>query len=151
MKVEDQMSKVKITNRNSKLFQRVYEVVKRIPSGKVATYGQIAEILGTKDARKIGFALHANRDENTPCHRVVNKDGRLAPNFAFSAKSDKSHILGGPARNRTLRRIRTELKSREGRLGGDGAAEQRKRLLDEGVKFKDEMHVDLDKCLWKRR
>ena len=59
--------------KNSGFFQRVYEVVKLIPSGKVATYGQIAMILGIKDARKVGWALHANKDPNVPCHRVVNK------------------------------------------------------------------------------
>jgi len=98
---------------NSKLFERVYKIVRKIPKGKVTTYGEIARVLGTKDARKVGFALHANSDEKTPCHRVVNKDGRLAPNFAF-----------------------------------DGAKEQKRRLLAEGVKFKDDMHIDLSKFLW---
>lgn len=114
-------------------FDKVYKLVKRIPPGKVVTYGQIAEALKTKDARKVGWALHANSDPNTPCHRVVNKDGRLAPNYGFSL----------PAQNHTLRRIRTELKSRKGRLGGDGEAEQRRRLLVEGVGFTDEGLVDL--------
>jgi methylated-DNA-protein-cysteine methyltransferase-like protein len=95
-----------------RLFDRVYLVVKKIPKGKVATYGQIAEILGTKDSRKVGFALHANKDQDVPCHRVVNKEGRLAPNFAF-----------------------------------DGWREQRRRLVSEGVNFKDETHVDLSKCI----
>jgi methylated-DNA-protein-cysteine methyltransferase-like protein len=95
----------------SNLFKRVYKIVKKIPKGKVSTYGEIARAIGIKDARKVGFALHANRDENVPCHRVVNKDGRLAPNFAF-----------------------------------DGPEEQRRRLLSEGVIFKDENHVDLRKC-----
>src|SRR3990170_384664 len=113
-------------------FERVYDVVRKIPKGKVATYGQLAEMIGTRDARKVGFALHANSDPKTPCHRVVNKDGRLAPNFAFSAKSDKSRILGGPARNRSSRRVRTELRSREVSLGGDGPREQKRRLEAEG-------------------
>ena len=95
-------------------FEKVYGVTKKIPVGKVVTYGQIAEILGTRDARKVGFALHANKDSNTPCHRVVNKEGKLASNFAF-----------------------------------DGAREQKRRLEEEGVEFKDEMHVDLEKFLWK--
>jgi len=127
-------------------FKNVYRLVRRVPSGKIATYGQIAEMLGTRDARRVeprtaltsrqrpsssrsrrasirgkwaispqlvGFALHANNDPNVPCHRVVNKDGRLAPNFAF-----------------------------------DGYKEQRRRLLAEGINFKDEMHVDLEKHLW---
>ncbi len=97
-------------------FKQVYKVVKKIPPGKVATYGQIAEILGTKDARKVGFALHANKSTEVPCHRVVNKEGRLAPNFAFN-----------------------------------GLEEQKRRLLSEGVKFKDDMHVDLNRSSWNNR
>lgn len=126
-------------------FERVYGIVRKIPIGKVTTYGNISRILGTKDARKVGwprtelassrglrprsrralmrgkalitprivgFALHANHNLNVPCHRVVNKDGRLAPNFAF-----------------------------------DGPEEQKRRLLAEGIEFKDEMHVDLNKHL----
>lgn len=74
-------------------FVKVYKVVKKIPPGKVATYGQIAEILGTRDARKVGWALHANRDSGTPCHRVVSKDGRLAPNFAFDGEREQKRRL----------------------------------------------------------
>jgi methylated-DNA-protein-cysteine methyltransferase-like protein len=69
--------------KKTNFFNKVYEVVKKIPPGKVMTYGQIAEILGTKDARKVGWALHANPDSNTPCHRVVNKEGKVAKNYAF--------------------------------------------------------------------
>lgn len=74
-------------------FDQVYKIVKKIPKGKVATYGQIAEVLGTKDARKVGFALHANKDEKTPCHRVVNKDGRLAPGYAFGGPNEQKNRL----------------------------------------------------------
>ena len=74
-------------------FVKVYKVVKKIPPGKVVTYGQIAEILQTKDARKVGWALHANRDSGTPCHRVVSKDGRLAPNFAFDGEKEQKRRL----------------------------------------------------------
>lgn len=94
-------------------FEAVYSTVRKIPAGKVATYGQIGEMIGTHDARKVGWALHANSDPQTPCHRVVTKDGRLAPNFAF-----------------------------------DGEAEQKRRLLSEGVTFKDAKHVDLVEHLW---
>lgn len=78
----------------SNLFQRVYEVVKKIPAGSVMTYGQIAEVLGTRDVRKIGFALHANKDgKEVPCHRVVNKDGRLAPGYAFGGPGEQRNKL----------------------------------------------------------
>lgn len=82
---------------NTSFFQQVYTVVQSVPAGKVTTYGAIANALGTKDARRIGHALHANPDTaQTPCHRVVNKDGRLAPGYAF----------GGP--NEQLRKLQLE-------------------------------------------
>lgn len=81
-------------------FEQVYDLVRQIPSGKVTTYGEIARALGTKDARKVGWALHANPYEgDVPCHRVVNKAGRLAPNFAFDgpaeqrARLEAEHVL----------------------------------------------------------
>ncbi|MCL2673538.1 MAG: MGMT family protein [Alphaproteobacteria bacterium] len=63
----------------------VYEIVSEIPEGKVASYGQIAAMAGKpRAARMIGNILHRNPDPvNVPCHRVVNRDGRLAPAFAF--------------------------------------------------------------------
>ena len=75
------------------LFEKVYKVVRKIPKGKVTTYGEIARAIGTKDARKVGFALHANSDPKTPCHKVVNKDGRLAPNFAFDGEKEQRRRL----------------------------------------------------------
>lgn len=75
------------------LFERVYEVVKKIPAGKVMTYGQVATILATKDARKVGFALHANKSLEIPCHRVVNKEGKLANNFAFNGAEEQQRRL----------------------------------------------------------
>ncbi len=75
-------------------FEQVYEVVKKIPKGKVVTYGQIAQKLGTRDARKVGWALHANKEANrVPCHRVVNNQGRLAPNFAFDGPEEQRRRL----------------------------------------------------------
>jgi methylated-DNA-protein-cysteine methyltransferase-like protein len=93
-------------------FERVYEEVRKIPEGKVMTYGQIASRIGTRDARRVGHALHANKEgSGVPCHRVVNKEGKLAPGYVF----------GGPN-------------------------EQKMRLLAEGVKFLDEIRVDLGRC-----
>jgi methylated-DNA-protein-cysteine methyltransferase-like protein len=101
--------------KKSNFFERVYKEVRKIPEGTVMTYGQIASKLGTKDARRVGHALHALKYAQgkpvVPCHRVVNKDGRLAPSYAFG-----------------------------------GYHEQKNRLIAEGVKFIDELHVDLDKC-----
>ena len=65
--------------------RRVYEVVRRIPKGKVATYGQVAALAGApRNARFVGYALHSNPEPGViPCHRVVFRDGSLAPGFAF--------------------------------------------------------------------
>lgn len=74
-------------------FEKVYSLVRKIPKGKVTTYGEIASALGTRDARRIGHALHANPTQDTPCHRVVNKDGRLAPGYAFGGPNEQKSIL----------------------------------------------------------
>jgi len=96
--------------------EEVYKLVRSIPKGKVITYGEIAVKLGKPQwARQVGWALHQNTDSKTPCHRVVDRSGRLAPNFAF-----------------------------------DGWKEQKRRLISEGVKFRDEMYVDLRQSLWLR-
>lgn len=63
--------------------EKVYKVVKQVPEGKVTTYGAIGKKLGISP-RVVGYALHMNPDgKGTPCHRVVNFQGRMAPNFAF--------------------------------------------------------------------
>lgn len=94
-------------------YEKVYALVRKIPQGKVTTYGTIAKKL-SMSPRTIGQVLHANPYEgDVPCHRVVNRDGRIAPNFAFG-----------------------------------GLDIQRKLLESEGVKFKDEKHVDLSKQLF---
>lgn len=74
-------------------FERVYAVVKNIPAGKVMTYGQVAQLIGTRDARKVGYALHANKNNIVPCHRVVNRDGKLAENFAFNGRDEQQRRL----------------------------------------------------------
>ncbi len=75
------------------MWEKVYDFVKTIPVGKVATYGQVAKELGIKDTRKIGWALHANKSLDVPCHRVVNKEGKLADNFAFNGKEEQQMRL----------------------------------------------------------
>ena len=63
--------------------KRIYEAVKQIPKGHVATYGQVAAMAGNpKMSRAVGNALHKNPDpENIPCFRVVNAKGELAGAF----------------------------------------------------------------------
>ena len=69
--------------------KRIYEAVKRIPKGCVATYGQVAAMSGDKKmARAVGNALHKNPDpEHIPCYRVVNSKGELAGAFAFGGET----------------------------------------------------------------
>lgn len=101
---------------------RVFGVVRRIPRGKVATYGQVGRLIGApRAARYVGYALHANPEPGTdpgciPCHRVVFKDGRMASGFAF----------GGPD-------------------------EQRKMLAAEGVSFDEEGRVIMEQFQWDGR
>lgn len=98
---------------------RVFAVVRRIPAGKVATYGQVGRMIGApRAARYVGYALHGNPEPGSepgciPCHRVVFKDGRMATGFAF----------GGPD-------------------------EQRKMLAAEGVAFDEEGRVLMDAFQW---
>lgn len=97
-------------------YEAVWDVVKTISEGKVATYGQIAKAVNSQSLRKItphivAFALHANKDpDNVPCHRVVNKKGELALGYAFG-----------------------------------GVSAQKEKLLIEGVSFVNEIRVDLSK------
>lgn len=103
---------------------RVYETVRRVPRGKVVSYGQVARLIGQpRKARFVGYAMHGNPDPwdctaqtGIPCHRVVFKDGSLAPGFAF----------GGPD-------------------------EQRARLAAEDVTFLDDGRVDMRACQWDGR
>jgi len=96
----------------SAVFDRIYDVVRTIPKGRVASYGQVALLAGNpRWARVVGYALHVNPDPGTiPCHRVVNRDGRISSAFAF---------------------------------GGENI--QRQLLLEEGVEFIDEQHVDIER------
>jgi len=74
-------------------FHQVYELVRQVPRGKVTTYGHLARALNTRDARRVGHALHANPDPGTPCHRVVNKEGKLAPGYAFGGANTQKQKL----------------------------------------------------------
>ena len=75
--------------------KRIYEAVKRIPKGHVATYALVAEMAGDrKMARAVGNALHKNPDpENIPCFRVVNAKGELAGGFAFGGAEIQARLL----------------------------------------------------------
>lgn len=77
-------------------FARTYELVRQIPEGRVASYGQLARMLGEpRKARFVGFAMHDSPGvaAGVPCHRVVFKDGRLAPGFAFGGPDVQRQML----------------------------------------------------------
>lgn len=75
--------------------KRIYEAVKSIPRGKVATYGQVAQMAGDKKmARAVGNALHRNPNpDEVPCYRVVNGKGELSGEFAFGGKGAQQKLL----------------------------------------------------------
>lgn len=101
---------------NNKFFEKVYTIVSQIPEGKVVTYGQIAFMLGSPQASRIvGYAMHsAPPDKKLPCHRVVNKQGSMAPGDIFC-----------------------------------GQEVQRSRLEKEGITFKANGCIDMEKHLWR--
>lgn len=77
------------------VFNAIYEAVKKIPEGKVASYGMIAKAAGIpRSARTVGWALHINPDpDNIKCHRVVTKDGGLSESFAFGGINRQRILL----------------------------------------------------------
>ncbi len=95
---------------DEELAYEILSVVEEVLEGRVATYGQIARLIGRrKNSRLVGLVLRrAQYYGDYPCHRIVNHCGRLVP----------------------------------------GWAEQKRLLLGEGVFFKNDDHVDLDRCRW---
>ncbi len=72
-------------------FQAVYEIVARIPYGRVTSYGQIARMIGKpRLSRVVGYAMHG-APKGLPCHRVVKQDGELSD--AFEPEGKASHRL----------------------------------------------------------
>ena len=95
---------------DEELAYEILSVVEEVPEGRVATYGQIARLIGRrKNSRLVGLVLRcAQYYGDYPCHRIVNHCGWLVP----------------------------------------GWAEQKRLLLGEGVFFKNDDHVDLNRCRW---
>ena len=84
-----------INEMDKSVFELIYDVVKQVPKGKVATYGQVAALAGNKRwARVVGYALHVNPDpENIPCYRVVNRYGEVSRAFAFGGENRQIELL----------------------------------------------------------
>ena len=77
----------------STTYERVYEVVRQIPKGKVSNYGIIGHIADV-NPRVVGYALHSNPSSSlTPCHRVVFKDGGLTPGYVFGGEDERHRLL----------------------------------------------------------
>ena len=75
------------------MFERVYEIVLRIPYGRVTTYGDIARALGSpRLSRMVGYALH-DAPKGVPCHRVVNRFGGLSDAFLPLGKETHRDLL----------------------------------------------------------
>ena len=84
---------VRMETKNS--FELIYDVVRQIPRGTVATYGQIAALAGNRRwSRVVGFALHVNPDpDGIPCYRVVNRNGEVSSAFAFGGVNRQIELL----------------------------------------------------------
>lgn len=77
------------------VFAKIYDVVCRIPKGKVSTYGAVAAKAGNpRWSRVVGYALHVNPTPGViPCHRVVNRNGSVARSFAFGGWQVQAQLL----------------------------------------------------------
>lgn len=80
---------------NDNFFERVYEVVRQIPYGKVTSYGAIAKALGTaRSARMVGWAMNASHNlDDVPAHRVVNRNGLLTGKLHFDGTNLMQQLL----------------------------------------------------------
>lgn len=80
---------------NNSFFERVYEVARQIPYGRVTTYGAIAKAVGAaRSARMVGYAMNAShKDETVPAHRVVNRKGILTGKHHFGGTNLMQQLL----------------------------------------------------------
>ena len=81
--------------REKNSFELIYDVVRLIPRGKVATYGQVASLAGNRRwSRVVGYALHVNPDpDGIPCYRVVDRNGHVSSAFAFGGGNRQIELL----------------------------------------------------------
>lgn len=89
------MKPIKLSEQNADFFERVYEVVKLIPEGRVTSYGAIANYLGAKrSSRMVGWAMNAaHQHPEIPAHRVVNRQGLLTGKMHFADPDDMERKL----------------------------------------------------------
>jgi methylated-DNA-protein-cysteine methyltransferase-like protein len=87
-------TKKKKPGKKKDFFDKVFDVVAKIPYGKVATYGDIAEACGIRSsARTVGWALNSSKGSNLPCHRVVNRFGALTGKMHFGSYDLMEELL----------------------------------------------------------
>lgn len=87
-------SSTKKQKKKKDFFDKVYKIVAKIPYGKVATYGDIAEACGIRSsARTVGWALNGAKDSGLPCHRVVNRFGALSGRMHFGSYDLMEELL----------------------------------------------------------
>jgi methylated-DNA-protein-cysteine methyltransferase-like protein len=86
---------IKLSEQNADFFERVYEVVKLIPEGRVTSYGAIANYLGAKrSSRMVGWAMNAaHQHPEIPAHRVVNRQGLLTGKMHFADPNEMEQRL----------------------------------------------------------
>jgi methylated-DNA-protein-cysteine methyltransferase related protein len=89
------MKPIKLSEQNADFFDRVYEVVKLIPEGRVTSYGAIANYLGAKrSSRMVGWAMNAaHMHLHVPAHRVVNRQGLLTGKMHFGSPDEMENRL----------------------------------------------------------
>ena len=87
------MRKKEPVKKPSRLYTNIYKVVREIPPGRVATYGQIASIVGSASARTVGYAMAALQLNDVPWHRVINSQGRISVRSDGSADSQQHQLL----------------------------------------------------------
>jgi methylated-DNA-protein-cysteine methyltransferase related protein len=74
-------------------YQRIYDLVRLIPAGKVSTYGQIAKLAGKCTPRMVGYALAALKEDDVPWQRVINSQGKTSPRSGGSGEILQQKIL----------------------------------------------------------
>lgn len=75
-------------------FDKVYQVAKQIPYGRVTSYGAIAKHLGAaKSARMVGYAMNGSHNKDVPAHRVVNRKGLLTGKHHFDGTNLMQQLL----------------------------------------------------------
>ena len=75
-------------------YEKVYEVVRQVPYGRVTSYGAIANYLGApRSARMVGYAMNLSHDKEVPAHRVVNRNGLLTGKFHFAGINLMQQLL----------------------------------------------------------